>query len=107
MRSGSQSLYSYSDLVRLKVIKRPFDSGVSQEAARAAIECLRSCGDEVASANLVLNNRRSILAGSGEEIVDLLRGGQTVLKIVPLGGVVFELDAAIDDLRCRGQAGSG
>jgi DNA-binding transcriptional MerR regulator len=95
--SGSQRRYSYSDLVQLKVIKRLLDAGVSLQAARRAIECLRSSGEDLASANLVIDDRRSVLARSGEEIIDLLKGGQTVLNIVPLGGVVSELDAAITE----------
>jgi DNA-binding transcriptional MerR regulator len=96
--SGSQRRYSYLDLVQLKVIKRLLDSGVSLQAARRAIDCLRSSGDDLATANLVIDDRRSVLARSGEEIIDLLSGGQTVLNIVPLGGVVSEIDAAITDL---------
>jgi DNA-binding transcriptional MerR regulator len=96
--SGSQRVYSYSDLVQLKVIKRLLDSGVSLNAARRAIDCLRSSGEDLASANLVIDDRRSVLAHSGEEIIDLLKGGQTVLNIVPLGGLVTELDAAITAL---------
>jgi DNA-binding transcriptional MerR regulator len=96
--SGSQRRYSYSDLVQLKVVKRLLDSGVSLQAARRAIECLRSGGDDLAAANLVIDDRQSVLARTGEEIIDLLRGGQTVLNIVPLGGVVSELEAAITDL---------
>ena len=96
--SGSQRRYSYTDLVQLKVIKRLLDAGVSLQAARRAIDCLRSSGDDLTTANLVIDDRRSVLAHSGEEIIDLLKGGQTVLNIVPLGGVVSELDAAITDL---------
>src|ERR1700751_3436358 len=97
--SGSQRRYSYTDLVRLKVIKRLLDAGVSLQAARKAIECLRSAGDDLASANLVIDERGSVLAYTGEEIIDLVRGGETVLNIVPLGGVVSELAAAIIDFR--------
>ena len=96
--SGSQRVYSYSDLLQLKVIKRLLDSGVSLQAARRAIECLRSSGEELSTANLVIDDRRSVLAHTGEEIIDLLRGGQTVLNIVPLGGLVSELEAAITGL---------
>jgi DNA-binding transcriptional MerR regulator len=96
--SGSQRRYSYTDLVQLKVIKRLLDAGVSLQAARKAIDCIRSAGGDLASANLVTDERGSVLAYSGEEIIDLLRGGQTVLNIVPLGGVVSELAAAITDL---------
>jgi DNA-binding transcriptional MerR regulator len=96
--SGSQRVYSYADLVQLKVIKRLIDSGVALQAARRAIECLRSAGEDLATANLVIDDRRSVLAHTGEEIIDLLKGGQTVLNIVPLGGLVTELQTAITNL---------
>ena len=96
--SGSQRVYSYSDLVQLKVIKRLIDAGVALQAARRAIECLRSSGEDLATANLVIDDRRSVLAHTGEEIIDLLKGGQTVLNIVPLGGLVTELQTAITSL---------
>jgi hypothetical protein len=47
---------------------------------------------------LVLNGATSVLARTGEEIIDLLRGGQGVLNIVPMAGLVQELDAAITRL---------
>jgi DNA-binding transcriptional MerR regulator len=93
--SGSQRRYSYRDLLELKVIKRLLDAGISLQSARRALEVLRSAGGEVATANLVLNGTQSVLARSGEEIIDLLKGGQGVLNIVPLAGVVDELAAAI------------
>jgi len=111
--SGSQRIYSYSDLLQLKVIKRLLDSGVSLQAARRAIECLRSSGEDLASANLVINDQHSVLAQTDEVLIDLLKGGQTVLNMVlPLGGLVSELDAAITEMglppeTSRGQAGHG
>lgn len=97
--SGSQRIYSYSDLLQLKVIKRLLDSGVSLQAARRAIECLRSSGEDLASANLVINDQKSVLAQTDEVLIDLLKGGQTVLNMVlPLGGLVSELEAAITRL---------
>ncbi len=96
--SGSRRTYSYRDLLELKVIKRLLDADVSLRSARRALEVLRGSGAEVATANLVLNGTQSILAHSGEEIIDLLKGGQGVLNIVALAGVVRELDAAITDL---------
>jgi DNA-binding transcriptional MerR regulator len=103
--SGTQRRYSYSDLLQLKVIKRLLDAGLSLQSTRRAIQCLRSSGEEVASANLVIDEGRTVLARTGEEIVDLLRGGQGVLNIVPLAAVVSELDAAI--LSLVTPAGSG
>jgi DNA-binding transcriptional MerR regulator len=96
--SGTKRKYSYRDLVELKVIKRLLDAGVSLQSARRALEVLRGSGTDVAAANLVLNGTQSVLAHSGEEIIDLLKGGQGVLNIVPLAGVVSELEAAIHEL---------
>jgi len=97
--SGSQRRYSYRDLLELKVIKSLLDAGVSLQSARRAIEYLRkNLGEDVASANLVIDGGGSVLARSGEEIVDLLRRGQGVLNIVPLAGVQGEVDAAIKEL---------
>jgi DNA-binding transcriptional MerR regulator len=103
--SGSQRRYSYRDLLELKVIKRLLDAGISLQAARRALEVLRVSGEDVASANLVLSGTQSVLARTGEEIIDLLKGGQGVLNIVALAGVVSELEAAIHDLATLPAAG--
>ncbi|MHB1498219.1 MAG: hypothetical protein ACYCXN_09965, partial [Acidimicrobiales bacterium] len=43
---------------------------------------------------------KSVLANSGEELFDLLRGGQGVLSIVlGMGKIVSEVDAAITGIR--------
>ena len=96
--SGSQRRYSYQDLVHLKVIKRLLDAGISLQQARRALDCLRSTGEEIATANLVIEEGRSVLARTGEEVIDLLRGGQGVLNVVALAPVVSELSAAITEL---------
>jgi DNA-binding transcriptional MerR regulator len=94
--SGTQRLYSYRDLVELKVVKKLLDAGVSLQRARRAIEYLREhLGEDVAAANLILDGSRSVLALSGDQVVDLLRAGQGVLNIVPLAPVVQELAAEI------------
>jgi len=96
--SGTQRRYSYRDLLELKVIKRLLDAGLSLQSVRTAVGYLReNLGEDVAAANLVLNGSESVLASTGEEIVDLLKGGQGVLNIVPLAGVKEELDAAIHE----------
>ena len=94
--SGSQRLYTYRDLLELKVIKQLLDGGVNLRQARRAIECLRdSVGEDLTTANLVIVGEGSVLVRTGEEIIDLLRGGQGVFNVVPLAGVVGEVDAAI------------
>lgn len=98
--SGTQRVYSYTDLLQLKVIKQLLDAGVSLRHTRKAIECLRASGAGVASASLVIADDRSVLAHSGEELFDLLRGGQGVLSIVlGMERIVSEVDTAITELR--------
>jgi DNA-binding transcriptional MerR regulator len=97
--SGTQRSYSWRDLVRLKVIKSLLDAGVKLQTARTAIEYLREdLGDDWATASLVLNGPHSVLARNGDDLVDVVRHGQGVLNIVPLGSVVQELDARILEL---------
>ena len=97
--SGTRHVYAYSDVLELKVIKQLLDSGISLQSARRAVECLREgLGSDLASANLVLTGSSSVLARSNGEVVDLLAGGQGVFNIVPLAGVVEELDADIVSL---------
>ena len=94
--SGTQRTYSYRDLVRLKVVKSLLDAGVKLQTARSAIEYLKEdLGDDWATASLVLNGTTSVLARTGDDLVDLVRRGQGVLNIVPLGHVVEELDTKI------------
>ena len=69
--------------------------------------CAQDLGRDVASANLVLTGTSSVLARSNGEVVDLLAGGQGVFNIVPLAGVVEELDADIVSLEAAAQAASG
>ncbi|MDR3649717.1 MAG: MerR family transcriptional regulator [Acidimicrobiales bacterium] len=102
--SGSQRVYSYTDVVELKVIKQLLDAGISLQRARRAVECLRDgLGADLASSNLVLVGSDSVLAHSDGEVVDLLKGGQGVLNIVPLSGVLEELDAAILQIEHKGK----
>lgn len=106
--SGTQRVYSYTDLLQLKVIKQLLDAGVSLRSTRKAIECLRASGAGVASASLVIVDDRSVLAFSGEELFDLLRGGQGVLSIVlGMEKIVSEVDAAITELAGKGPGGRG
>src|SRR6202161_2701204 len=103
--SGSRRVYAYSDVLELKVIKQLLDPGVSLQSARRAVECLRQdLGADVGSSNLVLTGTSSVLARSNGEVVDLLAGGQGVFNIVPLAGVVDELEADIVRLDISAQS---
>jgi len=71
------------------------------------VECLRGdLGVDLASAQLVLADSRSALARSDGELVDLLAGGQGVFNVLPLSGVVSELEAAIVEITAPTAAGT-
>jgi DNA-binding transcriptional MerR regulator len=93
--SGSQRLYDYRDVLELKVVKQLLDGGVNLQKARRAINFLRESGEDLTSVNLVLAADDSVWLHDGEQIIDLLRGGQGVFNIVPLAGVFADVDAAI------------
>jgi DNA-binding transcriptional MerR regulator len=98
--SGSRRRYSYRDLLELKVIKSLLDAGIKLESVREVFDFLREqLGEDVATANLVINGKRSVLVRSGDELIDVLQHGQGVLNVLPLAGVKEELDAAIVELR--------
>ena len=105
--SGTQRRYSYRDLLRLKVIKSLLDAGVKLQTARRAIDYLREDTTNWEAASLVLDGADSVLARDGDDLVDLVRRGQGVLNIVPLGHVVQELDARIHELEPAEAAAPG
>jgi DNA-binding transcriptional MerR regulator len=97
--SGSRRQYSYRDLLELKVIKSLLDAGIRLESVREAFTYLREhLGEDIVTANLVIRGT-SVLVSTDEELVDVVKQGQGVLNILPLGGVKDEIDSAIVELR--------
>ena len=95
--SGSRRLYSYDDLVRLKVIKRLLDNGIKLEKVRAIFDYVRNeLGEDISSANLVIDGANAAIVRSQDDLIDALQRGQGVL---PLSNIGREVDAAIVELR--------
>jgi DNA-binding transcriptional MerR regulator len=96
--SGTQRLYSFRDLVVLKVVKRLLDAGVSLQNIRRAIETLRSRGvEDLAGITLISDGTTVYECRSPEEVVDLLQGGQGVFGIA-IGGAFKEIQGSLADL---------
>lgn len=96
--SGSQRLYSYADLVKLKLVKRMIDSGLSLQGVRSALDSLGRIEDNALEVNplVVIGGRKSVFARDGENLVDLLRGNQMVFGMVmSMADLHEELDAEI------------
>ncbi|MGI8416342.1 MAG: MerR family transcriptional regulator [Nakamurella sp.] len=84
--SGSHRLYSFKDILVLKIVKRLLDTGVSLQNIRVAVEHLRKRGvDDLAGVTLFSDGTTVYECTSPEEIVDLLQGGQGVFGIAVSG----------------------
>lgn len=80
--SGSRRLYSFRDILILKVVKRLLDTGVSLQNIRAAIGHLHDIGVHELSEITLMSDGASVYeCTSVEEVVDLARGGQGVFAI--------------------------
>ena len=93
--SGTQRLYSFRDLLELKVIKQMLDAGIALQSARKAVESLRGFNKDLASARIVIQGSSVVLAETDEQVMDLMRDGQGVLNIVPLAPVVQTISAEV------------
>ena len=90
--SGSQRLYSFRDILVLKVVKRLLDTGISLQQIRAAVQHLRDRGtDDLAEVTLMSDGVSVYECTSADEVVDLLAGGQGVFGIA-LGRVWREVE---------------
>ena len=97
--SGSRRLYSYRDLLELKVIKNLLDNGIRLEQIRKIFLYLRDdLGTDVSTAQLVISGTASVVVHTGDEIIELLQKGQTALNVLSLAGVKKQVDAAIVSL---------
>jgi DNA-binding transcriptional MerR regulator len=95
--SGSQRLYSFKDILVLKVVKRLLDTGVSLQNIRAAVEHLRRRGvQDLARITLFSDGTTVYECTSPEEVVDLLQGGQGVFGIA-VSGAMREISGTIHD----------
>ena len=98
--SGTQRRYSYRDLLELKVIKSLLDAGIRLESVRDVVQLPAQAPRRATSPppTSCSTAARSVLC-RGDELIDLVRKGQGVLNIVPLGGGQgARLDAAILDV---------
>lgn len=96
--SGSQRLYSFKDILVLKVVKRLLDTGVSLQQIRTAIGQLRERGVEhLAGITLMSDGATVYECTSPDEVIDLLQGGQGVFGIA-LGRVWREVEGTLANL---------
>ncbi len=79
--SGTQRLYSFQDLMSLRVIKNLLDTGISLQRVRKAVEYLQNMDRPTHGVTLMSDGKGVYEADSPEAVVDLLKQGQGVFAI--------------------------
>lgn len=93
--SGSSRLYSFRDILVLRVVKRLLDTGVSLQNIRAAVAHLRRLGvEDLAEITLMSDGATVYECVSPDEVIDLVQGGQGVFGIA-VGRVVREVEGSL------------
>lgn len=96
--SGTQRLYSFRDILVLKVVKRLLDTGVSLQNIRTAVTHLRARGvEDLATLTLMSDGASVYECTSEDEVIDLVRGGQGVFGIA-VGKVWREVEGTLSAL---------
>ena len=96
--SGTQRLYSFRDILVLKIIKRLLDTGVSLQNIRPAVGHLRERGiADLTEITLMSDGTTVYACTSPDEVVDLVQGGQGVFGIA-VGRVVREVEGSLAEL---------
>lgn len=96
--SGSQRLYSFRDILLLKVVKRLLDTGVSLQQIRTAVTALHARGvDDLTSITLMSDGASVYECTSADEVIDLVQGGQGVFGIA-VGRVWHEVEGTLATL---------
>ena len=93
--SGTQRLYSFADILVLKVVKGLLDTGISLPNIRTAVAYLRAhSATDLATTTLVCDGTTIYDCTDDEQIIDLLHGGQGVFGIA-IGRTLRDLSATI------------
>ncbi|MEI5032582.1 MerR family transcriptional regulator [Streptomyces sp. S1A(2023)] len=96
--SGTQRLYSFRDVVLLKIVKRFLDTGVALQNIRTTVQHLRARGFQDLERMTLMSDGATVYeCSSPDEVVSLLQGGQGVFGIA-VGVVWRDVDAALSQL---------
>jgi DNA-binding transcriptional MerR regulator len=105
--SGSQRLYSFRDVLVLRVVKSLLETGISLQQIRSAVAVLREHGVmDLARITLMSDGATVYACTSRDEVVDLLQGGQGVFGIA-LGRIWQEVEGTLADFPSETAAPDG
>jgi DNA-binding transcriptional MerR regulator len=90
--SGSQRLYSFRDILVLKLVKSLLETGISLQQIRIAVDQLHAEGiDDLAGTTLMSDGASVYLCTSSDEVIDLVNRGQGVFGIA-VGAILREVE---------------
>ncbi|MFE7594234.1 MerR family transcriptional regulator [Kitasatospora sp. NPDC057512] len=99
--STSQRLYSFRDILLLKIVKRLLDAGVSLQNIRVAVAHLQAADQaDLAGMTLMCDGATVYECTTPQQVVDLLKGGQGVFGIA-VGAVWQELELTLGRLHAE------
>ncbi|MGO1383931.1 MAG: MerR family transcriptional regulator [Arachnia sp.] len=96
--SGTQRLYSFRDILLLRVVKRFLDVGISLQQIRVAIDHLRARGVEDLTEITLLSDGFSVYeCTTANELFDLSKGGQGMF-LISVSSVWKEIEGTLSAL---------
>ncbi|MEL4163062.1 MerR family transcriptional regulator [Corynebacterium bovis] len=96
--SGTRRLYSFRDILIIKIIASLLDAGLSLKAVRTALNTLTDLGvDDLAATTLFSDGSTIYHCHSSDEIIDLLAAVQGVFGVA-VPGLVKDLTTTITTL---------
>ncbi|MEV0095569.1 MerR family transcriptional regulator [Streptomyces sp. NPDC050738] len=96
--SGTQRLYSFRDVVVLKIVKRFLDTGVALQSIRTTVQHLRERGFVGLERMTLMSDGATVYeCTSPDEVVSLLQGGQGIFGIA-VGVVWQDVESALSQL---------
>jgi DNA-binding transcriptional MerR regulator len=104
---GTRRRYSFTDVVKLRLASRLRAAGFGLPQVRRVVETLKRldpAAGGLATARLLVADRRVVWARTDSELVDLLHGGQLML-VFPVGEAVADVARAAEDLGRAGARG--
>jgi len=95
---GSERKYSFDDLLKLTLVKRLRDAGLSLQRIRKGLEKLRKrwpAKDPLVDEVLVTDGKSFLRRIKNDQLEDVLAGGQLVFSVVAVGKLRAELRTSI------------
>lgn len=92
--SGSQRLYSFEDIVQLRIIKKLLDTGISLQKIRHAMDFVRDRGYDLRHVLLMSDGKEVYALDDQRDMFNILKRGQGVFAIA-VDPLYEELEAEV------------